>query len=195
MLMALSPTDSKPAGLQLISSLSLVIGYFTFHLSSFPPFEPHRHIGHLVFFKLYYCGFYFQLSLIFNHPKISHKGAKTIREFSLPFTFYRLPFTIHLSSLISQNFTQSRKAAKTIREFSLPFTVYFLLFTVYYSPLISHLSPLISHLSLLTVHRLLCAILFLKSGINFFHRNFNFFPGYPLVVNSFILLPNNFDKQ
>ncbi len=105
-----------------------------------------------------------------------------------PFTFYCLLFTSHLSPLISQNFTQSRKAAKTIREFSLPFTVYFLLFTVYYS-------PLISHLSLLTVHRLLFAILFLKSGINFFHRNFNFFPGYPLVVNSFILLPNNFDKQ
>ena len=188
MLMALSPTDSKPAGLQFISSLSLVIGYFTFHLSSFPPFEPHRHIGHLVFFKLYYCGFYFQLSLIFNHPKISNKGAKIIREFSLLFTVHFLLFTIHFSSLISQNFTQSRKAAKTIREFSLPFTVYFLLFTVYYS-------PLISHLSLLTVHRLLFAILFLKSGINFFHRNFNFFPGYPLVVNSFILLPNNFDKQ
>ncbi len=129
--------------------------------------------------------------LIFNHPKISNKGAKTIREFSLPFTVYFLLFTIHFSPLISQNFTQSRKAAKTIREFSLPFTVYFLLFTVYYSPLTSHLSSL----SLLTVHRLLFAILFLKSGINFFHRNFNFFPGYPLVVNSFILLPNNFDKQ
>ena len=118
MLMALIPTDSKPAGLQLISSLLLVIGYFTFHLSSFPPFEPHRHIGHLVFFKLYYCGFYFQLSLIFNHPKISHKGAKTIREFSLPFTVYFLLFTVYYSPLISH--------LSSLISLFLLFTVYFL---------------------------------------------------------------------
>ncbi len=101
-------------------------------LFNFPPFEPHWHIGHIVFFKtLLFCSIVFILVFIFNYHSsfiIQKFHAKTSNQLSAISTSAHL----HINKFSSHNFSS--------------LTSHFSLLTSHLSLLTSHFSPLTSHL-------------------------------------------------
>ena len=104
-------------------------------LFNFPPFEPHRHIGHIVFFKtLLFCSIVFILVFIFNYHSsfiIQKFHAKTSNQLSA------------ISTSAHQHINTS--AHQHINKFS---SHNFSSLTSHLSLLTSHLSPLISNVNI-----------------------------------------------